>query len=360
MSSATAAGGTSMIRRSLAGPRAGSTPPRSRWQQPLTYAWRGGTRTRRDGGCSASRPATARSRSSASRRGSRPGCAPGPSYTELKTLVRSEGLHTVCEEAGCPNIFECWEDREATFLIGGDQCTRRCDFCQIDTGKPAAAGRGRAAAGRRVGRRDGPEVRDRDRRGPRRPARRRRLAVRADLPRDPCRRARLRRGAAHPRLQRRARTGSRRSSAPGRRSSPTTSRPCRGSSGASGRASGTRGRSRCCGAAREAGLVTKSNLILGLGEERQEITRGHGGPAGGRLRPADDHPVPAADARGTIRWSAGCKPEEFVELREEALELGFAGRDVRAAGAVLLPGRAAVRAGHRAAGRPTPRPVIGG
>ena len=47
------------------------------------------------------------------------------------------GLHTVCEEAGCPNIYECWEDREATFLIGGDQCTRRCDFCQIDTGKPA-------------------------------------------------------------------------------------------------------------------------------------------------------------------------------------------------------------------------------
>ncbi|TDD53879.1 lipoyl synthase [Saccharopolyspora elongata] len=61
----------------------------------------------------------------------------GPEYQELKGLVRREGLHTVCEEAGCPNIFECWEDREATFLIGGDQCTRRCDFCQIDTGKPA-------------------------------------------------------------------------------------------------------------------------------------------------------------------------------------------------------------------------------
>ncbi|MCR6494179.1 lipoyl synthase [Cellulomonas sp. P24] len=60
----------------------------------------------------------------------------GPEYSELKGLVRSGGLHTVCEEAGCPNIFECWEDREATFLIGGDQCTRRCDFCQIDTGKP--------------------------------------------------------------------------------------------------------------------------------------------------------------------------------------------------------------------------------
>ncbi len=61
----------------------------------------------------------------------------GPEFTELKGLVKREGLHTVCEEAGCPNIYECWEDREATFLIGGDQCTRRCDFCQIDTGKPA-------------------------------------------------------------------------------------------------------------------------------------------------------------------------------------------------------------------------------
>ena len=61
----------------------------------------------------------------------------GPEYSALKSLVKREGLHTVCEEAGCPNIFECWEDREATFLIGGDQCTRRCDFCQIDTGKPA-------------------------------------------------------------------------------------------------------------------------------------------------------------------------------------------------------------------------------
>jgi lipoic acid synthetase len=60
----------------------------------------------------------------------------GPEFTELKSLVRREGLHTVCEAAGCPNIYECWEDREATFLIGGDQCTRRCDFCQIDTGKP--------------------------------------------------------------------------------------------------------------------------------------------------------------------------------------------------------------------------------
>ena len=61
----------------------------------------------------------------------------GPEYNALQSLVKTENLHTVCQEAGCPNIFECWEDREATFLIGGSQCTRRCDFCQIDTGKPA-------------------------------------------------------------------------------------------------------------------------------------------------------------------------------------------------------------------------------
>lgn len=61
----------------------------------------------------------------------------GPEYTALRSLVSEKQLHTVCQEAGCPNIYECWEDREATFLIGGSQCTRRCDFCQIDTGKPA-------------------------------------------------------------------------------------------------------------------------------------------------------------------------------------------------------------------------------
>ena len=60
----------------------------------------------------------------------------GKDYRELHSLVASEGLHTVCQEAACPNIFECWQDREATFLIGGDACTRRCDFCQIESGKP--------------------------------------------------------------------------------------------------------------------------------------------------------------------------------------------------------------------------------
>ncbi len=60
----------------------------------------------------------------------------GPEYTALHSMVKSEGLHTVCQEAACPNIFECWEDKEATFLIGGDVCTRRCDFCDIATGRP--------------------------------------------------------------------------------------------------------------------------------------------------------------------------------------------------------------------------------
>jgi lipoic acid synthetase len=60
----------------------------------------------------------------------------GPEFTAMRARVAGAGLHTVCQEAGCPNIYECWEDREATFLIGGAQCTRRCDFCQIDTGRP--------------------------------------------------------------------------------------------------------------------------------------------------------------------------------------------------------------------------------
>ncbi len=60
----------------------------------------------------------------------------GANYTDLKRIVSDERLNTVCEQARCPNIFECWEDREATFLIGGSFCTRRCAFCDIATGKP--------------------------------------------------------------------------------------------------------------------------------------------------------------------------------------------------------------------------------
>ena len=69
----------------------------------------------------------------------------GAQFTQIRNLVNEKGLHTVCQEAGCPNIFECWEDREATFLIGGSACTRRCDFCQIDTGKPSPLDRAEPA-----------------------------------------------------------------------------------------------------------------------------------------------------------------------------------------------------------------------
>jgi lipoic acid synthetase len=61
----------------------------------------------------------------------------GPNFVELKDLMRGQTLHTVCEEARCPNIYECWEQRTATFLILGDTCTRNCGFCAIKTGRPS-------------------------------------------------------------------------------------------------------------------------------------------------------------------------------------------------------------------------------
>ncbi len=60
----------------------------------------------------------------------------GPGYRETKRLVRGLDLHTVCEEAGCPNIYECWADGTATFMINGDRCTRACGFCLVDTRRP--------------------------------------------------------------------------------------------------------------------------------------------------------------------------------------------------------------------------------
>jgi lipoyl synthase len=62
----------------------------------------------------------------------------GPNFRDLKKIMNDLDLHTVCEEAGCPNIYECWEDREATFLILGDRCTRRCGFCDVQTARPFA------------------------------------------------------------------------------------------------------------------------------------------------------------------------------------------------------------------------------
>ena len=60
----------------------------------------------------------------------------GPNYLEMKRLMRGLRLHTVCEEARCPNIFECWEERTGTFMILGDVCTRRCAFCAVASGRP--------------------------------------------------------------------------------------------------------------------------------------------------------------------------------------------------------------------------------
>ena len=206
----------------------------------------------------------------------------GPSYTELKSLVRSEGLHTVCEEAGCPNIFECWEDREATFLIGGDQCTRRCDFCQIDTGKPLPLDEGEprrvaesvATMGLKYATVTGVARDDLADGGAwlyAQVCREIHAAIPGcgvellipDFNAEPDRLAEVFSARpevlAHnietvPRIFRRIRPGFRYS-----RSLDVLR------------------------AARDAGLVTKSNLILGLGEERHEVTDGHAGPARGRL-----------------------------------------------------------------------------
>ncbi len=247
----------------------------------------------------------------------------GPQYTELQQLVKGEGLHTVCQSAGCPNIFECWEDREATFLIGGDQCTRRCDFCQIDTGKPE----------------------DLDRDEPRRVAEsvrtmQLRYATVTGVARDDLADGgawlyaetvrqihQLNAGTgvellapdfnavpellaevfasrpevfAHnietvPRIFRRIRPGFRYE-----RSLDVIS------------------------AARDDGLVTKSNLILGMGETSAEVVEAMGDlvAAGTDLLTITQYLRPSPRHHPVERW---VRPEEFVELREEALRLGFAG-----------------------------------
>jgi lipoic acid synthetase len=247
----------------------------------------------------------------------------GPAYTELKGLVRAEGLHTVCEEAGCPNIFECWEDREATFLIGGDQCTRRCDFCQIDTGKPAPldtdeprrVAESVAAMGLRYATITGVARDDLADGGAWLYAQTVREIHHAvpgcgvellapDFNADPALLASVFDAApevfAHnletvPRLFKRIRPGFRYE-----RSLDVLR------------------------AGHEAGLVTKSNLILGMGESRDEIA-----PALADLRSAGcdlltitQYLRPSVRHHPVERW---VKPEEFIELRADALALGFAG-----------------------------------
>jgi lipoic acid synthetase len=247
----------------------------------------------------------------------------GPEYRQLQSMVKSEELHTVCQSAGCPNIFECWEDREATFLIGGDQCTRRCDFCQIDTGKPADFDAGEplrvAESVQKMGLRYATVT----------------GVCRDDLPdegiwlyAETIRKIHeLNPGTgvemlapdfsgnaayldqlfatrpevfAHnvetvPRIFKRIRPGFRYERSLG-----------------------------VLRASRDAGLVTKSNLILGMGETRAEISEAlrdlH--DAGTELITITQYLRPSPRHHPVERW---VKPEEFVELSAEATEIGYAG-----------------------------------
>ncbi|HET7328726.1 MAG TPA: lipoyl synthase [Nocardioidaceae bacterium] len=247
----------------------------------------------------------------------------GPQYKELQELVKGEGLHTVCQEAGCPNIFECWEDREATFLIGGDQCTRRCDFCQIDTGKPAQLDLDeprrvaesvqtmglRYATVTGVARDDLPDggawlyaetVRQIHQLNPDTGVE---LLI-PDFDAKPDQLAEVFSARpqvlAHnietvPRIFRRIRPGFRYD----RSLSVLT-------------------------AARDDGLVTKSNLILGMGETRAEVSEAMADlvDAGCELLTITQYLRPSLRHHPIERW---VRPEEFVEMQQEALDLGFAG-----------------------------------
>jgi lipoic acid synthetase len=247
----------------------------------------------------------------------------GPEFTRLRGLVRGEGLHTVCEEAGCPNIYECWEDREATFLIGGDQCTRRCDFCQIDTGRPAAL----------------------DVDEPRRVAESvatmgLRYATVTGVARDDLADGgawlyaeTVRQIHAHvpgcgvellipdfngqPHLLGEVFSARPQVLAHNVETVPRVFRRIRPAF--------TYERSLdVITQARAAGLVTKSNLILGLGEERDEISQTLRDlyEAGCELVTITQYLRPTPRHHPVERW---VRPEEFVALREEAEAIGFAG-----------------------------------
>ena len=103
----------------------------------------------------------------------RPKVHHGAEVLALRRTVRELGLVTVCEDAGCPNLSECWADGTATFMVLGDRCTRACGFCLVDTRQPSRAGGRRAAARRRSHRPDGPRSRGAHDGRPRRPRRRR-------------------------------------------------------------------------------------------------------------------------------------------------------------------------------------------
>ena len=247
----------------------------------------------------------------------------GPQFTELKDLVKREGLHTVCEEAGCPNIFECWEDREATFLIGGDQCTRRCDFCQIDTGKPQPLDRDeprrvamsvqamglRYATVTGVARDDLPDegawlyaetIRQIHELNPN-------TGVEILVPDF----------SGKPELLQQVFDATPEVFAHNVETVPRVFRRIRPAFDYDRSLDVLR-------SARSVGMVTKSNLILGMGETREEISQAlqdlHA--AGCDLLTITQYLRPSSRHHPVERW---VHPEEFVALREEAEEIGFLG-----------------------------------
>ena len=247
----------------------------------------------------------------------------GPEYTRLHSLVKTEGLHTVCQEAACPNIFECWEDKEATFLIGGDRCTRRCDFCNIDTGKPLPI----------------------DREEPRKVAESvqsmgLRYATITGVTRDDLEDEGSWLYAETIRVVHELNPGTGvEMLAPDFNANPDLLNPIfetRPEVFAHNletvprifkqiRPAFTYEKSlRVIGMAQNFGLITKSNLILGLGETREEISQAlvdlHS--AGCDLITITQYLRPTNKHHPVERW---VKPEEFVELAQEAEEIGFLG-----------------------------------
>ena len=247
----------------------------------------------------------------------------GPEYRDMQTRVKAGGLHTVCQEAGCPNIFECWEDREATFLIGGDQCTRRCDFCQIATGRPTGYDQDEprrvAESVREMGLRYATVT----------------GVARDDLPdgaswlyAETCRQIQALNPGTGVELLVDDFRGERKALETVFEAGPevfahnleTVPRIFKRI-----RPAFTYERSLgVLTAAREAGLVTKSNLILGMGETREEITEAMTAlrDAGTELLTITQYLRPSSKHHPIDRWVT---PTEFAELEDEAKALGFAG-----------------------------------
>ena len=247
----------------------------------------------------------------------------GPNYTELKVLVKQEKLHTVCEEAGCPNIYECWEDREATFLIGGEVCTRNCSFCLIKSGKPSELDRDEPrrvaesvqAMGLRYSTVTGVTRDDLHDQGSWLYAE----TVRAIKALNPDTGVELlipdfdgRPDLLNPVFETRPEVLA--------HNVETVPRIFKMIRPAFNYARSLNVLTQ----AREAGLVAKSNLILGMGETPQEIrdALAHMYEAGAELVTITQYLRPSERHHPIDRW---VKPEEFVEHAQYAEQLGFAG-----------------------------------